>query len=480
MPLRTCAASSSGCRTAPLAKSWKCTSFSRAAAPRPATAPPTQQLPVPPRTPAQAPMERFAQAASPRRTRWRTSTMLCPYHRRSNGISGSAPRLTAITIPCTSPSAGATGSTSAPASSAIMARTSSIPSSGLSISAFPRASSRIQTQSTIPRPTTRCSRAQPRCSTIFPPRASAARSTSLGSAISRPPFLTAGIPIVRNGGREIAEPSDVDRAALALGGKIVLHRGCAREHLVVGRGIVLCVCIRDDARGKAEIERPDDGIEEVRAMIAEDAGAEVEPVAPAEGDVHGIVIAVRRGAEPEIPFDLRWYGHNIVDVRHLVLRGEAAWANRSIGAWAGVRGGTGSCCVGGAVAGRGAAALLKDVHFHDFANGAVLHPLDDAAHVLRGMALKAGLRGLMGIFLRGLHHGAHFIDIVGKRLFAVDVLAALHGGQCGDGMSVVGGGDDDCVDLLVHLVEHDAPVVEALRVRVFLNGGGGHIVGART
>ena len=119
------------------------------------------------------------------------------------------------------------------------------------------------------------------------------------------------------------------------------------------------------------------------------------------------------------------------------------------------------------------------MHFLNFANGAVLHPLNDTEYILRGMALEAGLRGLMRIFLRGLHHGAYFIDIVGKRFFAIDVLAALHGRQCCDGMGVVGSGDDNRVDLLVQLVEHDAPVVIAFHVRVFLNRGGGHIVGAR-
>ena len=54
-----------------------------------------------------------------------------------------------------------------------------------------------------------------------------------------------------------------------------------------------------------------------------------------------------------------------------------------------------------------------------------------------------------GHFLRGGDHGADLVDGVRERLFAIDVLAHLHGGESCDGMDVVGGADDDCIDILV-------------------------------
>ena len=75
--------------------------------------------------------------------------------------------------------------------------------------------------------------------------------------------------------------------------------------------------------------------------------------------------------------------------------------------------------------------------------------------------------------LRCGDHGADLADGVREGLLAVDMFAHLHGGDGCDGVDVVGGADDDCVDVLVHRLEHDAPVVEAFGLRVLRSHFGG-------
>src|SRR5207248_1412722 len=90
-------------------------------------------------------------------------------------------------------------------------------------------------------------------------------------------------------------------------------------------------------------------------------------------------------------------------------------------------------------------------------------PLARAPNGCAGVALVAELRHYL-ILARGRHEGAYLVDAVGERLFAIDVLAALHGFHGDDRVAVVGRANDDAVDLLAHLVEHFAIVDEALRV----------------
>ena len=81
------------------------------------------------------------------------------------------------------------------------------------------------------------------------------------------------------------------------------------------------------------------------------------------------------------------------------------------------------------------------------------------------MALVAHLRD-DAVFLRGLGHRTALVDGVRQRLFAIDVLAVLHRGNCDDGVVMVGRADDDGVDPLGDLVEHCAEVAKLLRLRV--------------
>ena len=143
--------------------------------------------------------------------------------------------------------------------------------------------------------------------------------------------------------------------------------------------------------------------------------------------------------------------------------------------------GTGRCCgrdcsVGAEVGGTRPRALLVDMHFLDVANGAVLYPLDDAAHVLGGVALEAGLRGLMGIFFsppsswRALHRYCGRAAFRSRRACRASWRRSRRPRAYGRRWR-----RPHRVDLLVHLVQIDAPVIVTLRVRVFLDGGRGHV-----
>ena len=60
---------------------------------------------------------------------------------------------------------------------------------------------------------------------------------------------------------------------------------------------------------------------------------------------------------------------------------------------------------------------------------------------------------------------AHFGDVIAQRLLHADVLAVLDGVHGGEVVRVVGGGDDDAVDVLGDFIEHLAEVLVELRRR---------------
>ena len=93
------------------------------------------------------------------------------------------------------------------------------------------------------------------------------------------------------------------------------------------------------------------------------------------------------------------------------------------------------------------------------ADGAVADPLDKHSAALEGMALVAHLRDDL-VPLSGLDHRAAFGDGVGQRLFAVHVLAMLHGRNGRDRMVMIRSANHHGVDVFVHLVEHLAEVAE--------------------
>jgi len=117
----------------------------------------------------------------------------------------------------------------------------------------------------------------------------------------------------------------------------------------------------------------------------------------------------------------------------------------------------------------GAAAGVPDVDFPDVAQDAIFDQLDAAPELPAGGALVAHLGGDL-LLLRRLAHPARFVDAAGHRFLDEGVLAGLHRGHTGDGVGMVRRGDDDAVDLLLHLVEHLAEIVERGDVGVFPAG----------
>ena len=102
-----------------------------------------------------------------------------------------------------------------------------------------------------------------------------------------------------------------------------------------------------------------------------------------------------------------------------------------------------------------------------FANDAGLDDFNGAAQAVFGAALVAHLRGQV-LFLGQLTHEAGFLDRLDERLLAEAVFAHLHGADGGDAVMMVRGGNGHGVDVLAHLVEHFAVILELLELRAFL------------
>ena len=125
--------------------------------------------------------------------------------------------------------------------------------------------------------------------------------------------------------------------------------------------------------------------------------------------------------------------------------------------------------VAGRVAGGGQVTRLRELsvtpraHFLQPANGAVLHQLPGPVEVLILVALRADLGGELVLVLEivGADH-AGFLDAVGERLFAVDMLAAIHGPVGDERVHVIGGAADHRLNVL--LVKAFAPVNVLLSV----------------
>ena len=205
-------------------------------------------------------------------------------------------------------------------------------------------------------------------------------------------------------------PGDLDRVALGVfrAGEGPFDGLLAAPGLRVGADAV-----GFDVDGIAELERGEDGVEQVAAEVAHGAATEVHPVAPLEGVIHvRRELARRRAAEPEVPVDAGGHG-----------------ARGGRGAQAGVL-----------VAG----VRMPGVHGEDLADAAGLDELHAGPVFLGGVDLVAHL----GADLRpgGLQAQlAGFPDGVGEGLLAIDVLAETHGRHGRQGMHVVRGRDGDGV-----------------------------------
>ena len=127
--------------------------------------------------------------------------------------------------------------------------------------------------------------------------------------------------------------------------------------------------------------------------------------------------------------------------------------------------GTGACSVGRFIG--SIAAIKPDVRFAHLANGAAPDQFNGATQPIFGAALVAHLGDDL-VLERGQAHDSRFVHRAREGLFTIDVFAALHGRHRGDGMSVVGRGHQHGIDLLVHLVEHPAEILERLGLGMLL------------
>ena len=84
---------------------------------------------------------------------------------------------------------------------------------------------------------------------------------------------------------------------------------------------------------------------------------------------------------------------------------------------------------------------------------------DGGARIVEGVALVAHLRGDFGLFC-ALGHFASFFDRPGERLLHVDVFVKIHGRKSDGSVHVIGGGDENGVNILL-LFEHPAIVLVA-------------------
>ena len=86
-----------------------------------------------------------------------------------------------------------------------------------------------------------------------------------------------------------------------------------------------------------------------------------------------------------------------------------------------------------------------------------------------GVALIAHLADDL-IIVRGFFQRSDLPDVVGERLFHIDVFSRLHRGHGRGKVRVIGRGNHHGVDLLAHFIEHDAQILEALGFRILLIG----------
>ena len=85
--------------------------------------------------------------------------------------------------------------------------------------------------------------------------------------------------------------------------------------------------------------------------------------------------------------------------------------------------------------------------FRNFADGSCLDEFDHAAIIILCVNLRSHLSRDSG-GRSGFSNDSSLINIVSQRLFAIHMLAQLQRGQCGEGMSMFAGADDNGIELI--------------------------------
>lgn len=190
-----------------------------------------------------------------------------------------------------------------------------------------------------------------------------------------------------------------------------------------------------NARGIAQVERPERCVECVATDVAETAAAVVPPAAPFLGEVIGRVVARSDGALPNIPVEVFGDGGGLA-----TFAGRPAKPD-----------------------GVGHGAIGPAVDILDVADHALLDPFDDESGGFPGVALVAH-DGLDAVFSGGFFDGARLPNVMREWLLNEDVFARLHRGHADGEVAVIRRGDKDRVDLVAYFVEHDAEIGEAFGV----------------
>ncbi len=121
-----------------------------------------------------------------------------------------------------------------------------------------------------------------------------------------------------------------------------------------------------------------------------------------------------------------------------------------------------------------AGTVAPDMNFLDGADRAVVDVFPIEPQAVAGVALVAHLRDDAGLF-GNLGHAPRLENRMGHGLFAINVLAHLHGHDRRRRVDVVGGADDHRINVLVLLLEHLAKVPVDLGLRMLLDGRSGPV-----
>lgn len=230
-------------------------------------------------------------------------------------------------------------------------------------------------------------------------------------------------------------PSHVDGGAFFATGREV-HREMGSEG--EDRFVVVLEVLHFDFGGESHREFVVEVVDDVRAPVAEHAHAVFVEAAPAKGVVKGIEGELLARAAPEIPV-FEGSGHGGLGER-IVFLAFIFFHEPEAGSFPSGEFGE----------------LIAESEIDHFGEGV------DAA---TGMALVPHL-GDDPKFFFGPHQDFRFLEGAGEGLLDVDVLAERHRLNGGGEVGVVGGADRDGIDVLTHLIEHLAEIMEALGIGV--------------
>lgn len=204
-------------------------------------------------------------------------------------------------------------------------------------------------------------------------------------------------------------------------------------------GLVVVIELLDlDFGGEAHVEFVVNVVDDVRAPVAEHAHAVFVKATPIEGMVKGVERELLAGSAPEVP----------------VFEGGGDWVFRK-------REFAGAILLFH----EPEAGSFPGVELREVIAEAELDHLGKGVDALSGMTLITHL-GDDSELLFGAHEDFRFLKGAGEGFLDVDVLAEGHGlDGCGE-VCVVWCADAYGIDVLTHLIEHLAEVVEAFRIGV--------------